>query len=61
MILPSGSPAFVQGVGSQLNDNNGITGNAYIFNLPNATLAGNCLVLAVAYPFSAGRTFSIVD
>lgn len=61
MILPSGSPTFVQGVGSQLNDNNGITGNGYVFNLPNATLAGNCLVLAVAYPFSAGRTFSIVD
>jgi hypothetical protein len=59
--IPSATPTFVQGVGSDLNDNNGITGNAFQFNLPNATLAGNALVLSIAYPFNASRTVAISD
>lgn len=55
------TPTFVQGVGSDLNDNNGITGNGFIFNLPNATLSGNAFVLAIAYPYSATRTVAISD
>lgn len=56
-----GTPTFVQGTGSDLNDNNGIDGNGYKFNLPNLTFAGNCLVLAIAYPFKSGRTITISD
>lgn len=55
------SPLFVQGVGSDLNDNNGITGNAFQFNLPNNTLAGNTIILTVSYPYSATRTLVITD
>jgi hypothetical protein len=51
----------VQGVGSDLNDNNGITGNAFQFNMPNVTLSGNALVLSIAYPFNASRTVAISD
>ena len=54
-------PAFVQAVASDLNDNNGITGNNYVFNLPNASLSNNAIILAVAYPFGAGRTLAISD
>lgn len=54
-------PALVQLVGSTINDNNGIVGNAYIFNLPNVTQAGNGVRLTLAYPYSASRTISIVD
>lgn len=55
------TPTFVQGTGSDINDNNGITGNAYIINLPNQTGAGNAIVLSIAYPFNASRTFAISD
>ena len=54
-------PTFVQAVASDLNDNNGITGNNYVFNLPNASLSNNAIILAVAYPFGAGRTLAISD
>lgn len=54
-------PTLVQAVGSTLNDNNGISGNAFQFNMPNLTLAGNCLVLQIAYPYNASRTISISD
>ena len=55
------TPTFVQVVGSTLNDNNGIVGNGFQFNMPNPTLLGNCLVLAIAYPFGSSRTVSILD
>ena len=56
------SPQLVQLVGSDTNDNNGIkTGNNYVFNMPNATQAGNCIVLAISYPFGSGRTVAISD
>lgn len=54
-------PTFVQGVGSDLNDNNGIIGNAFKFNMPNATLANNSLILSIAYPFNASRTVALSD
>lgn len=55
------TPTFVQGVGSDLNDNNGITGNGFVFSLPNTTLSGNALILSVSYPFNAARTVAISD
>lgn len=54
-------PTFVQGTGSDLNDNNGITGDGFVINLPNATGAGNAIVLSIAYPYSASRTVAITD
>jgi hypothetical protein len=58
---PSGTPTLVQLVGSTQNDNNGISGNGFVFNAPNPTLLGNCLVLAISYPYSATRTILISD
>lgn len=54
-------PTLFDLVGSTTNDNNGIDGNGYVFNGPNLVGAGNCLVLAIAYPFKAGRTVTIND
>ena len=54
-------PTFIQGTGSDLNDNNGITGNAFVINLPNATGTGNPILLSIAYPYSASRTWAISD
>lgn len=36
-------------------------GNAFVINLPNAVLSGNCLILSVMHEFSAGRTVTITD
>lgn len=55
------TPTLVQHVGSTVNDNNGITGNGFKITLPNTVLAGNCLVLGMSMPFSAGRTVAISD
>lgn len=55
------TPTLIQHVGSTVNDNNGITGNAFVFTLPNTAGAGNCLVLGLVYPYSAGRTISVSD
>lgn len=62
---PSGggvvTPTFVHATASDLNDNNGITGNNFVFNAPNASLGANAQILAVAYPYSATRTRSVAD
>src|SRR5882762_10925129 len=55
------TPTFVHATASDLNDNNGIVGNSFIFSPANASQAGNTLLLAVAYPFSAGRTRAVAD
>lgn len=60
-VAAPSSPTFIQGTGSDLNDNNGITGNAFIINLPNTTGSGNAIVLSMAYPFLSGRTVAISD
>lgn len=55
------TPLFAQGVGSDLNDNNGIDGNNFTINLPNTTIANNTIILSIAYPYSASRTCVITD
>jgi hypothetical protein len=49
-----GAPALVQHVASTVNPvGAGITGNAFVFTLPNPVLAGNALILGITYPTSA--------
>lgn len=63
-VLPTSSaavPTLIQHVGSTVNDNNGISGNGFVFSLPNVVGTGNCLILGISFPFSAGRTVSVVD
>jgi trimeric autotransporter adhesin len=56
-----GTPTLIWTVGSTTSDNNGIAVNGVQFNGPNNTLAGNSLILAIGYPYSASRTVSIND
>lgn len=55
------TPTLVQHLGSTVNDNNGISGNGYIFTVPNTTLPGNFLIMGISFPYSASRTVSISD
>src|SRR5262249_13329295 len=61
---PTATPTLVQHVSSSSNEQNGNTGNGFIFNLPNSTGTGNCLILAIAFdtnPASAVTVASITD
>ena len=65
-IAVSGSgqptPTLVQHLSSTMNPpNDDILGNDYRFTLPNAVIAGNCLVLGISYTWSATRTVRISD
>lgn len=66
-VLPGGGggtpvPTLVWHLGSTTNDNNGnVAGNGYFYSGVNPTLAGNCLTIAITYPYSASRTVSLTD
>ena len=56
------TPTLVQHLSSTMNPpTDGISGNDYRFTLPNAVVAGNCLVLGISYSWSATRTVRVTD
>jgi Bacterial Ig domain len=57
---PTGTPTLVQHLHTGTNATNEI-GNSFKITLPNAVLANNCLIVAMSYQYSAGRTIQIVD
>ena len=58
--LAMGTPGFVQHVSFQSNENFE-NGNAFVYNLPNAVLSGNCVIVSLTFAYSASRTVAITD
>lgn len=59
---PPVAPMLVQHVASSVNPvGQGEPGNDYRFTLPNPVGAGNTLILALSYGYSASRTVSVTD
>jgi len=59
-VLPA-MPTLVQHVSTQSNGASEAEGPAFYIHLPQATLAGNCLILGLTHHYSATRTVSITD
>ena len=59
-FVASPRPALVQNLSSYTN-RDGEAGNDFIVNLPNPTLANNCLVLALTNAYSPSRTILVSD
>ncbi len=57
----SAIPTLVQHVSTQSNGGHEKEGPAFYINLPQPTLAGNCLVLGLTHHYSALRTVAITD
>ena len=55
------TPTLVQHVSTQSNAGYEAEGPAFHIDLPQATLAGNCLVFGLTHHYSAARTVSITD
>jgi hypothetical protein len=55
------TPTLIQHVATATNRDSLQNGNPYYISLPNRTGAGNALIIAVSYPFAAGRTVVIND
>jgi len=53
------TPVLVQHVSTSTNQSE--RGNKFVIKLPNAALAGNCLILTLTYAQSAARTVTITD
>jgi len=55
------TPTLIQHVATATNPDSLQNGNPYYISLPNRTGAGNALIIALSYPFAAGRTVAVND
>jgi chitodextrinase len=58
---PPRTPTLIQHVTTATNVDTLQQGNPFYISLPNRTGAGNALIIAISYPFAAGRTVAVSD